>query len=259
MAELASANTVIIIHGGMSVPADEYKKVDGQSPELRYAIAKLFDSSQAFMMSYITDPGVREDYNRRIRAAADEIMEKVRARELTPHEGAQQANAIRNQILKLMRENSTAVGRSFAEKLKKEGATLDVVQEKYAKTHFSRRFSELSEAERNRVWAAIVDSAGRGNKSVNIKIRYYGVAGKTLLVASLAIAVYDIYTADDKERQVAKEAASIGSAIVVGAAVTVGLAPFAVAAPIVFIGVFVAGTLATVASDDLFDYFWPER
>lgn len=255
----APAKTVITVSNGVSVPASEYKRISGQSPELQVAITRMLDAAQAFEASYTKDPKVRVEYRQRIRAAADEIMDKVKSGELTPHEGAQQANAIRNQLLKIMRSRSTAVGRSIAEKLKPEGKGLGELQQKVAHQDYAKPFGELTEGQRNDVWAKIVDSAGRTNKDVNIRVRLYGMAGKTLLIASLAIAVYDVYTAKDKEREAAKDAAGIGSAILAGAAVTAGLGLVTVGAPVVILSVFVAGVLASTAANELFDYFWPEH
>jgi hypothetical protein len=260
MAEFAPATTTVVVHGGMSVPVDEYKKVEGQSPELSIALARLFDTSQAFAGSYIKDPSVRADYSKKIRAAANEIMERVRRRELTPHEGAQTANAMRNEVLRLMRSRSTVLGRSIAEEIKPEGKSLDFLQEKYAKELYSKSFDVATEAERNDIWATIVDRAGKSSHAINVSVRYFGIAGRVLLIASLAWTIYDVSQSNNKERTAAKDFAGIEAGLAAGALVTAGLGAVAAASPIVVIGtVFVAGVLASEAIDQLFDYYWPER
>lgn len=260
MAEFAPATITMAIHGGLSVPASEYKKVDGQSPELRIALARFFDTSQAFAASYINDPVVRADYSAKIRAAANEIMERVRAGALTPHEGAQTANAMRNQMLTFMRSRTTAVGLSIAEKMKPEGISLEASQARHSQRLYGKSFEALTGAERNNVWATIVDRAGESNKLVNMTVKFFGHAGRVLLIASIAWTVYDLSQANDKERTAAKDAAGITGGIVAGAAVTAGLTSAAVASPVIVVGaVLVAGILASEAVDQLFDYYWPEK
>jgi hypothetical protein len=244
----------------MSVPADEYKKVDGQSPELRIALSRFFDASQAFAASYITDPAVRADYSAKVRKAADEIMDKVRDGTLTPHEAAQQANDMRNKMVKFMRERSTVVGRSIAEKIKSELPTLEKKQSDYAKNMYGRPFETLTKAERNNVWARIVDRAGAANSGFNMKVKFFGHAGRGLLIASLAWTVYDVMQAQDKAWETARDASGIAAGIAAGAAVTAGLGLAAVSSPIIVLGsVFVAGVLASELVDQLFDYYWPEK
>lgn len=260
MAEFAPATLTVAIHGGMSVPADEYKKVDGQSPELRIALARFFDTSQAFALSYIKDPAARATYSARIREAADEIMDKVKKGELTPHEGAQTANSMRNQMLIFIRSRSTAVGGSIAKTLKAEGVPIEVSQARYAERLYSKPFDSLSAVERNNVWATIVDRAGHSNGTVNMTVKFFGRAGRVLLIASLAWTVYDVAHAKDKEREAAKDATGIGAGIAAGAVVTIGLGATALASPVIVIGaVLVAGVLASEAVDKLFDYYWPEK
>lgn len=263
MAELYSATTPLelTVVGGTSVPAEQYKRIEGQSPELGDALSKLLVASQAFAESYITDPSLRIKYHQKIKAAADEIMDKVRRGDITPHEGAQTANALRNTIMEWTRNKSTMIGKSAAVDMKSTGRTLEELQDDRALRLFLRPFDQLTQDQRNQVWTKIVESSGRSNLKADVRVRFYGRAGKTFLVMSLAIAAYSIYTSDDKPREAAKQSSELGASILSGVVTAAAIGAIVESAPglVVAMSVFVAGVLAVEAVSDLFDYFWPER
>jgi len=91
-----------------------------------------------------------------------------------------------------------------------------------------------------------------------------GYAGRAFIVMTLAIAVYNVASAEDKPMAVANEATTIGGGILGGA--TGGASAGAVAglfcgpgAPLcepvtVTIGVFVGGALGALGADYTFDF-----
>lgn len=107
-------------------------------------------------------------------------------------------------------------------------------------------FNTLSEVQKNQVYASIVESAGKSNPSVNLKMLQLSRAGKGLIVLSLAIAVYEIYTAENKVAETGKQIAINGAGIAGGAAggAMAGLMCGPGAPACVVIGEFVGGTLA---------------
>lgn len=91
-----------------------------------------------------------------------------------------------------------------------------------------------------------MESAGKSNPSVNLKMLQLSRAGKGLIVLSLAISVYEIYTAENKVAETDKQIAINGAGIAGGAAGG-ALAGFVCGpgAPVcVLIGGFVGGAIA---------------
>lgn len=161
----------------------------------------------------------------------------------------------------LARSRLSDFGLALSNNMKPDGYPLSLLEEKYAGKRFGRPFSSLVQAERDLVWTDIVHAAGRSNPIVNLRAKWFGMAGRTFLVTTLAYAVYNVTTAADRERQAVKEGVGIAGGAAggaIGSAVVIALvsnpAGWAVGAAM-FVGAAVAG----VGSSELFDYFWPER
>lgn len=151
-------------------------------------------------------------------------------------------------IMEMVRSRSTPPGRAMAEQLKSEGKTLNELVAKKAKSLFGPQanFNNLSEVQKNQIYAGIVESAGKSNPQVNMKMMQLSRLGKGLVVLSIAISVYEIYTAEDKisesGRQLAINSAGIAGAVAGGAMAGLMCGP---GAPVcVIIGGFVGGALA---------------
>lgn len=244
-----------------STPTPDTTAVHIQGGELEIALHRLDAESIAFAKSIITDPSTRADYSRRAKAAADELIDRVKQRQITPHEAARTANAMRNQIMILARAQLTDFGFAVSNDMKKEGKTLDRLQQKYADKRFGRRFEALSHAEREAIWIDITHAAGRSNLVVNMCVKLYGAAGRAFLVTTLATAVHRVTTAGDKMRQFTKEGTTFASGAAGGAAATAAVAAL-VSNPggwTIGIAMFVGAALAGAGTNEVFDYFWPER
>lgn len=260
---MANSAAVIIINSGkaISTPAHDKTPVEVTGDEFEIAL-KLFESEAAsFANSVIKDPSVRSDYTRKTKAAADELIELVKKRAITPHEAARTANAMRNQILTLARAELTDFGLAISQEIKRNGPPLTAFEDKYATKLYGRSFAELSSHERDAVWMEIAHAAGRSHKGVNIKVRWYGIAGRTFLVASLALSIYNVSTTEDKPRQAAKEGTAMAAGAVGGVAAGAGVVAL-VSNPggwVVGVAMFVGAALAGVSTTEAFDYFWPEK
>lgn len=260
---MANSSTIRVFSSGgaASTPTADTKAVQAHGNELETALHLLESESAAFAKSVIIEPAARMEYTNKTKAAVAELIELVRQRKITAHEGACSANAIRNQIMMLARSRLSDFGLALSKDMKADGYPLSLLEEKYSSKRFGRTFSSLTQAERDLVWTDIVHAAGRSNPVVNLRVKWYGMAGRTFLVTSLAYAVYNVTTAADHERQAAKESVGIASGAIggaIGSGVVIALvsnpAGWAVGAAM-FVGAAVAG----VGSSELFDYFWPER
>lgn len=263
MAELYPATTPIKVDvvGGTSTPDGHRQHIEGQSTEFQSALARLEHACDGFLKSAIQDAGVRADYMQKTRDAAEHLMRQVESGALTPHEGAQAAHALRNEILRLSRADLTTFGLAISRGIKPDGRPLGYFEEKYAQQDHGRSFEQLQQSEQEAIWRKIIDKAGNPNGKVTRIARLYGHAGRVLLVMSLAIAVYSVANAEDKTRESAKQTADIGTSIAggVAAGAAVGLLVSNPAGWVVGVAIFVGAAAAGYSTETLFDYYWPER
>jgi hypothetical protein len=263
MAELYPTSTPIkgTVIGITSAPVAHLERIEGQSSEFQTALVRLETAANGFISSSMIDPAVRADYMVKVRAAADGLMDEVKMGVKTPHEGAQAANALRNEILRLARADLTTFGLALSKDMKPDGKPLEYYGEKNANELFNRPFEQLTKSEQDAVWRYTIDRAGNANGTVNGFAKLYGHAGRALLVMSLAIAVYRVLESDNKTRQGAKEGLGLGASIAGGAASAAAVG-FIVSNPagwVVGVAIFVGAAATGYGSDEVFEYYWPER
>ena len=226
--------------------------------DLESALALLRTEAVNFGYRFIQDGAVRRDYIAKTQALVKTIKDEVRAGRLTYAEGAEEANKVRNAIMDAARLKSSDIGRASAEAAKATGRTLAELQEYYAQKLLKRSFDSLTTAEKNRVWLEIIEASGRQRPSFNLKAARLAKVGRGFVVLSVGIAVYNVVTAEDPNRQVLKEGATAGAGILggMGGGALAGLACGPGAPVCVAIGVFVGGALAALGADFAFDLAW---
>lgn len=194
------------------------------------------------------DPRLRLDYSKRIKEMAEDLRSRANLGLITWEQAAREAQEMRNLIMEMIRTRSTPLGRAMAEQIKSSGKTLNELVAKKATSMFGPKanFATLSEMQKNQVYTSIVESAGKSNPKVNLKMLQLSRAGKGLIVLSIAISVYEIYTAEDKVTETGKQLAVNGAGIAGGAAggALAGLVCGPGAPVCVLIGGFVGGALA---------------
>lgn len=156
----------------------------------------------------------------------------------------------------LVRTRSTPLGRAMAQQMKSSGKTLNELVAKKAISLFGPRtnFNTLSQAQKNQVYASIVESAGKSNPQVNLRMLKLSRIGKGLVVLSIAVSLYEIYTSDNKVAETGRQLAINGAGIAGGAAggMVAGLVCGPGAPVCVLIGGFIGGALAAWEMG----YFW---
>ncbi len=202
------------------------------------------------------DGAARAQYGRLIAALADELRAKARSGVITWAEAAAQAHEARNTVMDTIRGRSTPVGRALAERLKSEGRTLnELIARKVLQLHGPQaEFARLSPSQQNAVYRDIVASAGKSNPQVSLMMRRLSVAGRGLLVLSLAVSLYQVAVAEDPLATAQREAAVTGAGIaggVLGGALA-GLACGPGAPVCVTVGAFAGGVMAAFGSS----YWW---
>lgn len=101
----------------------------------------------------------------------------------------------------------------------------------------------------------MIDSAGRPNAKVNVKLRRLQVIGKVMLIVTALLATERIIDARDKVKEAARQGSIIAGGLLGGGIVGFGVsficgpAEPACAAALVFIGSNLGGMAAQVAND----------
>lgn len=201
------------------------------------------------------DGAARAQYGRLIRALSNELRTQAQSGQITWAQAAERAHEARNAVMEVIRSRSTPVGRAMAERLKREGRTLnELIARKVTQLHGPQAdFGRLAPAQQNAVYAEIVASAGKSNPQVTQMMRRLSTAGRGLLVLSLALSVYQIAVAEDRVAAAKREAvvtgAGIGGGIAGGALAGLACGP---GAPVcVTVGAFVGGVLAAFGAASL--------
>ncbi|MEY8710216.1 hypothetical protein [Mangrovibacter phragmitis] len=229
---------------------------DGQK-KFEHAIAALQGDLTATMATLNIDPKTRLEYGRRIKLMSDELYAKASRGIISWQEAAAEASETRNLIMELMRFRTTPVGKSIAQKLKKEGKTFSDLIKMKTESVFGKNvlFEQLSSTQKDQVFAAIVKSSGKSNPKINVKLTRWGIAGKGLLFLTLAVAIYQIYSSDDKLAEAGHQAAIAGAGVMGGwlGGAAAGLVCGPGAPVCVVIGAFVGGALAAWEMDSIWN------
>jgi hypothetical protein len=239
---------------GQSGPAT----VPTGSAVLDESLQQLRDQFVDFGARFIQDSDVRADYVAKAQKYADEILDKVKRGELTPEQGAAEAQSMRNGLLDAARLKSSDIGKAAAELEKATGKTMEELLAKYSKQLFGREFAELATTEQDVVFVTIIKAAGRPNPRYTLLASRLGKAGKGLLIVSIAFSVYNIAESDRPGREAVKETASTGmgflGSLAGGAAAGLVCGP---GAPICSgVGVLVGGLVFALGTDLAFEHFW---
>lgn len=200
---------------------------------------------------------VRPDYLKTVKFASDEFVELVKSGKISYEEGALRASRLRNVLFEISRRKDYDLGRSIAEYYKPAAKPFEWFLEKYAQKRFSLSFSSLtSQAQKDAVFLDVVVAAGRDNKGISGAVPYLGKFGKVCLVASLAISVYTVATAEDKVNAAGREGTSLLGGIAGGAAggAVAGLICGPGAPVCSAIGIFVGGALGAFAATGGYDW-----
>jgi hypothetical protein len=220
---------------------------------LKTGLQQLQVQAASFGTRFIVDASVREMYLREIAKMSQHVLEGVRQGEITPRQGAEFAHQMRNLILEQARLMNTDVGRASAEAMKAQAPSLEALIASKSTKLFGREASQLNATEMNQVYLAIVESSGRGRVAVTEAIPYLKAAGRTAIVLTVAVSVYNVATAEDKVEAGRHEVLGVAGGFVGGAAggAVAGLVCGPGAPVCSTIGVFVGGVAGALGVDVL--------
>jgi len=231
---------------------------ESTSQELESAIALLESQASIFATKFIPDSKSRTEYMKKTREASNEIKSLVNNGSITAQEGAKRASSIRNTILDATRGKLSNIGKAWSHNLKNSGKSLPQLEAEYAKSLFGRKFDSLPENNKNRVWKEIVAASGRQRPSANSAAKAVGLAGRGLVVVTVALALYNIISAEDKVRATTKEGVVIGAGL--GGMAAGGYVASLACGPGAFFcasaWTFAIGAAAAFGAEVAFDYSW---
>jgi len=226
-----------------------------QDEILYKALEDLKATANNFAIRFINDDSARIKYNKVVKQMTEEVLLEYNSGRITALQGAEKAQTARNIIMDQIRKITSDIGKAEAVKMKSKGKTLYELENYKAYKLYNRPFEALTTTEKNRVWLDIVRS--QPDSKFNLKVRKLGRVGRLLVVLTLAVAVYNITTADDKATAAEREAVTVGGGFLGGAAggAVAGLACGPGAPVCSTIGVFIGGILGAIGSDFLYDFF----
>lgn len=212
-----------------------------------HALLMLQTEANNFAYMFIKDARLRSQYSSGIKTMSNELLDDVKSGRISAMSGAQQANYLRNELMDVVRRRSHPILLAYARSLKLNSVGKNDILEKKSMDLFKKSFSALTAAEVDAVYLEAIAASGRSRESVNRLAAIYGRAGKGLFVLSLAIALYEIYEADNRMRETAKQSAIVGSSIAGGVALgaaSVAAGICAATAPICVTVASIAGAIA---------------
>lgn len=223
-------------------------------PRLESALRDLESTANGFAVRLIKMAEVRSTYVQQIREMSQSIRAAVDTGELSVSRGAELANQLRNEIMEMQRVRDFDLGRSLAQRMKGKGLTLDdAIASAMRKLKIEGRlFQELTGDQQRQLLEEVIESAGRSRPRVTQGIPRMRWAARGLWLATLAIAAYNIGTAENPWWQTGREASSIAGGLgggfaggaAMGAAGGIWGGP-----PGVAIGILVGGILGVLLAD----------
>ena len=225
-----------------------------QSP-LDMAIAAMEGSATRFSLDAINDANVRTSYMVNIRRMSQQARLDVAAGKISSREAVEYCYEMRNKIMAEHRKFTSTQGLARAEKLKTAPPKLEAVLDKYAQKHFARNYGQLTPAQKKEIHYRVIESAGRDNAKVSRGTQRMRVIGKVGILATAALATYEILNAKNKLKETGRQSIIIGGGAAGGLLAGLGVsivcgpgAPFCALA-VVLIGSAVGGIAGGVAAD----------
>jgi hypothetical protein len=193
------------------------------------------------------DGQVRQLYQSAIRSAVDALRQQALSGQMSWRHAAEQAQQLRNGVMDTLRGRSSPTGLAIAQWMKAEGLTLNELAARYTVRLFGAQaqFPQLTVAQQQRVYAEIVDAAGRSRPVADALGNAMRIGGRVLFVTSLAVSIYAVATSASPGQTAVREGAVLGAglagSIAGGAAAGLMCGP---GAPVcVTMGAFVGGAM----------------
>ncbi|MFL1513271.1 hypothetical protein [Pseudomonas prosekii] len=217
---------------------------DLHSSPLEMAIAGMEGAAARFATDAIKDANTRLKYQSKIQQMSRLVEAEVLAGNVTAKEGVAYCQERRNNIMSEHRRFTSAQGVAVAEYIKLNGPTLQTTLDKYAHSLFKKDFDLLTEAEKSKVHYLILKKSGVANVKVTGGTKKMNLVGKVAWIVTAAFAASEIYRADNKTKETARQGIILSGGAAGGAVAGMGVSLLCgPAAPVCAIAVVFAGTV----------------
>ncbi|XP_074292467.1 uncharacterized protein LOC141619342 [Silene latifolia] len=244
---------------------------DASVEEVVKKYLSYLEMAVGFGMQTVANVHLRNDFLTKVRGHADSLIPRIK--ELT--EGSLEPWEIESKAKDLIEELSVfkeamyksivkkadSSSRNFSKAIKLSGNSFEDLVSKYQKklvrekgSEFDKPFEQLEDEQKIEVYDEIIKSSGRGTFLENTAYKVADKIGKGLLIFTLAMSAWDIYSSDHKLQTTVKEGAEFGAGWaggyigeISGAAVAtylvtaIGVAETAATAAFVGLAAFVTG------------------
>jgi hypothetical protein len=203
------------------------------------------------------DGPLRAQYMREVKEFSDGIIDAFKLGKISEGEAARLASTFRNQAMNETRAGLSPAGKVLSSFLKSEGKTLAQLVEKYSIEYAAKAkttVAKLTAEDKGKVFMMVAERSGVTSNTVNVGSKFAPHAGKALLAVGVAIAIYQVWTAENPEREAVKQGAGFAG-FALGATAGLFCGPGAPVCSVVFglagglLGAFAAEHLAEKAYD----------
>jgi predicted HTH domain antitoxin len=153
------------------------------------------------------DAPLRAQYMREVKEFSAAIIKAFESGTISEGEAARLASSFRNQAMNETRAGLSPAGKVLSSYLKSEGKTLAQLVEKYA-VEAGKTTATLTAEDKGKIFLQIANKAGVTNETVNVGSKLAPHMGKALLAVGVAIAFYQVWKAENPEREAVKQAAA---------------------------------------------------
>lgn len=213
---------------------------------LKKALESFEGAALKFSSDFISDAKQRDNYNRNVKRVKSEVLEQVKAGNITVKDAAKFCYKMRNKIMTEVRGKTSVHGVAIAEKRKRVSVALEQLLDEKAVKKFGKSFVELGAGQRDFMYYEIVESSARPDAKFNTLNKVLNVSGKVLIVVTIAYAMYEVASADNKAKEGIKQGVTIGGGLAGTALASMGVSIVCgPGAPICTIGLMLAAGIAS--------------
>jgi hypothetical protein len=213
---------------------------------LKKALESFEGAALKFSSDFISDAKQRDNYNRNVKRVKSEVLEQVKAGNILVKDAAKFCYEMRNKIMAEVRGKTSVHGVAIAEKRKRISVALEQLLDEKAVKKFGKNFVELGAGQRDFMYYEIVESSARPDAKFNTLNKVLNVSGKVLIVVTIAYAMYEVASADNKAKEGIKQGITIGGGLAGTALASMGVSIVCgPGAPICTIGLMLAAGIAS--------------
>lgn len=240
-----------VVEGSFSTQAEHAL---GQSP-LEIAIAAFEGAATRFSMDAIKDSSTRLRYMENIRRVSEQALADTKAGRISATEAMEYCYEMRNKIMAEHRKFTSAQGLAFAERKKRVPPTLESLLNDSSIDKFKTEYKNLSKPQKTAIHYEIIESSGRPNAKVSKGTKQMRVIGKVSILVTATLATYEIVSAENKTKEVARQGlilsggAAGGFLAALGASTICGPAAPVCAVAVVLIGSTAGGIAGSMTAD----------